>query len=382
MSLCLRNIPNKFTPFVNTRKQVTKIDRRLPKHVKTSSFLEEFLNIPAATTTYTAINHGRISLNPVPHLLGQYSPVTYFDVHTEWSNTLDKKFNYNKQQSTWMQEQRKTNIHTVNKDNAITVNEFAFNNNSQRVEPNTDHSRSYMNKSCLSHNERLSVNRDLVNQSCLKEQSILHTKPVPNVQNADDKQPSDDRKPTETQLKNIFNTLREDLPDVFARTINYTIYTEDMIFINNFKGTVITGIHNYLKQVLWLRLLGHLKFAYVKLEILKITMHPEDSSIKVRWRIVGISGTRVFLTFWMIKAWDIKNHTKHSSEGWYDGFSTFYVNNNGKVFKHVADKMMPDQSNLMEKLKTPVAAKLALFLPLLDLNTCHFIKSCSNNELT
>ncbi|XP_076282062.1 uncharacterized protein C6orf136 homolog isoform X2 [Lasioglossum baleicum] len=313
--------------------------------------------------------------------MSQYSPVTYFDVRTEWSSTLNKKFNWSERRSTWMQEQRNTNIHTVDKDNAVTVNESAFNNNFQWIEANTDQRWPYVNKSCLSHNERLTVNSNLVNSSCSKEQSILHTKPVPNVQNADDKQPSDDHKPTEAQLKHIFNTLREDLPNVFVRTLNYTIYTQDMVFVNNFKGIVTTGVHNYVKQVLWMRFFGHIKFAYVKLEILKITMHPEDSSIKVRWRIVGISGTRIFLTFWMIKAWNIKNHTQQDSEGWYDGFSTFYVNNDGKVFRHVADKMMPDQSNLMEKLKTPVAAKLALFLPLLDLNTCHFIKSCSDNEL-
>lgn len=343
MSLCLRNIPNKFTPFVNTRKQITKIDRRLPKHVKSSLFLEEFLNVP--TATYTANNHGKRSLNSVSHLMGQYSPVTYFDVRAEWSSTLNKKFNWSERRSTWMQEQRKTNI-----------------------EANSDQRKPYMNKSCLSHNERLSVNRNLVNSSCSKEQSILHTKPVPNVRNANDKQPSNDHKPTEAQLKHIFNTLRDDLPNVFVRTINYTIYTQDLVFVNNIKGTVITGVHNYVKQVLWMRLLGHIKFAYVKLEILKMTMHPEDSSIKIRWRIVGMSGTRVFLSFWMIKVWNIKNHAQQASEGWYDGFSTFYVNNDGKVFKHVADKMMPDQSNLMEKLKGPVAAKLALSLPLLDLH--------------
>lgn len=29
-------------------------------------------------------------------------------------------------------------------------------------------------------------------------------------------------------------------------------------------------------------------------------------------------------------------------ESWYDGFSTFYVNSDGVIYKHVCDKMMPD----------------------------------------
>lgn len=73
------------------------------------------------------------------------------------------------------------------------------------------------------------------------------------------------------------------------------------------------GIEQYLKQIALLRLVGHLKFAYVKLKILKMTMHPEDNSIKVRWRIVGASGTRVFLTFWKIKMFNAREQVENKS---------------------------------------------------------------------
>lgn len=56
---------------------------------------------------------------------------------------------------------------------------------------------------------------------------------------------------------------------------------------------------------------------------------------------------------------------------WYDGFSTFYLNNDGKIFKHIVDKTMPDQ-NIEEKIKMPVEAKLALFIALLDSNFVRF----------
>lgn len=42
-----------------------------------------------------------------------------------------------------------------------------------------------------------------------------------------------------------------------------------------------------------LRTVGHVKFAYVKFEIIKITEHPEDDTIKIRWRVRGISAWRV-----------------------------------------------------------------------------------------
>lgn len=103
--------------------------------------------------------------------------------------------------------------------------------------------------------------------------------------------------------------------------------------------------------------MGHLRYAYVKMEILKITKHPEDSSVKVRWRIRGISGLKVMALFWKYKLWNIKELFDKTEAyvfslkpflqffkfffiySWYDGFSTFYLDNDGVVYKHVADKV-------------------------------------------
>lgn len=66
------------------------------------------------------------------------------------------------------------------------------------------------------------------------------------------------------------------------------------------------GLYAYVKQIALLRTIGHLKYAYVKLEVLKITKHTEDSTVKVRWRIRGISGLRVMFLFWKYKLWNIQ----------------------------------------------------------------------------
>lgn len=55
-----------------------------------------------------------------------------------------------------------------------------------------------------------------------------------------------------------------------------------------------------------LRTVGHLKYAFVTLEILKITKNPEDSSVKVRWRVRGISGLKAMFLFWKLKLWNLK----------------------------------------------------------------------------
>ncbi|XP_017887301.1 uncharacterized protein C6orf136 homolog isoform X2 [Ceratina calcarata] len=312
MSSYLRSVPNKFTSFVNTRRQVTNIDHQLPKHVKSSLFLEE----------------RQINIQTLNMLDTDSSSKNLLKNNADWERTI-------------------TNLQ--NKDLAFLYIEPA-----KRIFCHA-----------LPNSER---------------KNVLYSNVSPSIQNVNETQPSEDRKPSEAQLQSIFDILREDLPLLFVKPMDYRIYTQDLQFVNNIKGTVSTGLTPYMKQIMLLKLVGHLKYAYIKLNILKMTMHPEDSSIKVRWRIVGISGTRVFLTFWKFKVWNVKEQINDTS-AWYDGFSTFYINNDGKIFKHVVDKMMPDQ-DVEEKVKTPIEPKLALFTALLSLIDMHyFVKFCSKKYL-
>lgn len=63
---------------------------------------------------------------------------------------------------------------------------------------------------------------------------------------------------------------------------------------------------NYVKQIALVRTIAHLKFAYIKLNVLKITIDPEDDTIKVRWRISGITGLKALFTLWRFKLWKMK----------------------------------------------------------------------------
>ncbi|KAF6205423.1 hypothetical protein GE061_019595 [Apolygus lucorum] len=172
-----------------------------------------------------------------------------------------------------------------------------------------------------------------------------------------------DQKPSTEQLDRIFNVLSHELPRLFIHHFDYTIYHPDLIFENNIKGYRTVGIGNYVKQIAIVRLVGHLKFAYVKLEVLKITRHPEDGSVRVRWRIRGISGLKVMVMFWKYKLWKMQE-IFDNQDSWYDGFSTFYVGSDGKVFKHVADKVMPECEEETMKTGQGLGGKLALMFGL------------------
>lgn len=169
-----------------------------------------------------------------------------------------------------------------------------------------------------------------------------------------------DGRPTSEQLFRVYSVLEKTLPFLFVKPLDYSIYHPNLIFENNIRGTRTVGLHHYVSQIALLRTVGHLKFAYVKLEVMKMTKHEEDCSIRVRWRIRGISGLKIMLTFWKFKIWKLKEEIAEHQELWYDGFSTFYVGSDGLVCKHVADKVMPDDDEMIDKTKNNLRTKLAL----------------------
>ncbi|KAF3430780.1 hypothetical protein E2986_00346 [Frieseomelitta varia] len=364
MSFYLRPISNKFTSLVNLRKQVTDINYQLSKNVKSSLFLDEFLG----AQTSSIINVKIIPSNSITHLLNHN--VILFNANIESPKIENKKHNWTKQQIIKLHQQKQINAqmqNILNPDLNMTLLKINVEGGKPLVTLRSKKSSLPCTKMILtkstSDNILLSSQKD----------GIFHTEISPNVQSINEIQASENRKPVDSHLQNVFDILRKDLPLLFIKQMNYEIYTQDVVFINNIRGTTSVGIAQYFKQITLLKIIGHLKYAFVKLEVLKMTMHPEDNSIKVRWRIVGISGTRVFLTFWKIKVWNTKEKTDNAA-AWYDGFSTFYVNNDGKIFKHIVDKTMPDQ-DIAEKIKTPIETKLALFVALLGLNP-HLIQFC------
>ncbi|XP_044730180.1 uncharacterized protein LOC123293426 [Chrysoperla carnea] len=242
------------------------------------------------------------------------------------------------------------------------------------TEENNDYAKAYvtlLNPSFISHDHNTHNNID---KSC--KHNLGHRK------NDDDNhvlfcqgsgsskdRPSNDsissNKPSAEQLLKVKNVLSESLPNLFIQPMNYSIYHPNLVFENNIRGIRTVGLFHYVRQIALLRTVGHLKFAYVKLEIIKITVNPEDSSVKVRWRIRGISGLKALFMFWKFKLWKMRD-AFNAQEDWYDGFSTFYVGGDGFVHKHVADKMMPDSDNVSEQnAASTVATKLALFWGLL-----------------
>ncbi|KAH8272948.1 hypothetical protein KR018_012446 [Drosophila ironensis] len=156
-------------------------------------------------------------------------------------------------------------------------------------------------------------------------------------------------------LERAYEVLRTTLPKLFVEPLDYSIYSPGLIFQNNITGKHTVGLYHYVKQIAILRTVGHLKYAYVKFEVLKITKHNDDYTVRVRWRVKGISGLKVMFQFWKYKLWQMKEVLK-DQEAWYDGYSVLYLGDDGLISKHVVDKVMPDESR--ESVENSAATSL------------------------
>ena len=137
-----------------------------------------------------------------------------------------------------------------------------------------------------------------------------------------------------------------------------------MIFEDNIRNLKTKGVNDYMINISMLKIKAHLSYSSVGLKLLKITKHEDEGTVKVRWQIRGISGWRIIFTFWRyVPTLYNKGLTEQPKSDIYDGFSTFYVNSDGKIYRHIADKMMPDDERVtVRETKTNPLSKIPVNL--------------------
>lgn len=113
-------------------------------------------------------------------------------------------------------------------------------------------------------------------------------------------------------------TLREDMPLLFTKDLNYDIYRDDITFVDPLNK--FTGIENY-KLIFWaLRFHGKILFRDISLEIYRV-WQPSENVILIRWNLRGVP--RV--------PWEAK--------GQFQGTSRYKLDRNGKIYEHKVDNL-------------------------------------------
>lgn len=165
--------------------------------------------------------------------------------------------------------------------------------------------------------------------------------------------PNGDKKnelPPKELLDQVADRLSWDMAHFFVRQPDFSLYREDIVFDNRMSGRTTVGAYNYIKQMHFLRIWGHLRFVFVRFGIMKVTVHPLEGQIQMRWQISGIGMIKMLLMYLPKQLWKQENVAKNATI-YLDGMSTFYVDGNGLIYRHVADNKMPSKSDVVVKIK-------------------------------
>ncbi|XP_070777763.1 uncharacterized protein C6orf136 homolog [Enoplosus armatus] len=154
----------------------------------------------------------------------------------------------------------------------------------------------------------------------------------------------------EEKLALMYERLRIELPNFFMKTHDYTMYSKDMEFINGLINTKTRGrVMYHITLSLW-RLLCLCYYAKARLEVLKLTKHMEDGTIKARWRVRGLPFYSLVLRFY--------RKDKSLLYRSYDAFSTFYIGQDGLIHCHKVEKMMPAEPPVLPTVTSLLAGSL------------------------
>lgn len=157
-------------------------------------------------------------------------------------------------------------------------------------------------------------------------------------------------KASSEQLALLADKLVYHLPRFFTSPHPFNLYTKDVIFIDNVRYIRIEGLSKYAFRLALIKIYYALSYTSVKVELLNLVKHPEESCIKIRWRAITRPG----------HLWFILNFYKyHSHKEWKDGISTMHVNKDGRIYCHICDNIdvETDDTEIKKTIKSPLVSK-------------------------
>lgn len=154
-----------------------------------------------------------------------------------------------------------------------------------------------------------------------------------------------DNKASLEQLITLEGKLAAELPKFFTKPHNFSLYTRNVVFIDNTRNIKTEGINLYFLQLQLIKMYHNVRYSSLKVELLNLVKNPEESYLRIRWRIITRPGLlKTALLIFKAKV----------GEEWRDGISTMHVDKDGKIYCHVCDNIDVDTDDRSAKEKSSV----------------------------
>ncbi|CAB3406722.1 unnamed protein product [Caenorhabditis bovis] len=159
--------------------------------------------------------------------------------------------------------------------------------------------------------------------------------------------------PAPHQLEHVRTRITETVPLMFRQRLDYTFYRNDVVCVDQILRIERRGLEQLMSYFGILGTMGQVLFPHIEMEL--ISAHPviDQGSVRCRWRIKYVSFPRLLVNPRLFRFDYRVNHLS-----WYDGYSVFSVDGNGKVYKVTLQKMIQDDGNVSIASASTVKQKL------------------------
>ena len=112
----------------------------------------------------------------------------------------------------------------------------------------------------------------------------------------------------------------------------------------------MNGWVNYVQKLGLLRIYAHVRYVFVQLQVRSVRINKEEGVIEVKFCCKGYGLLRMVIEYIPKKLYKAANMSREAPV-WFNGISYYYVDEEGKIFRHVLDNKEQDKE---KPLKTAV----------------------------
>ena len=152
-----------------------------------------------------------------------------------------------------------------------------------------------------------------------------------------EKKEKEKEKEFESDFDRASAELALDLTNVFLNKVTIPLYHPEIVLEDRIRGQTFNGLLIYIKNMHLLKIAAHIKFVYVRPQIVSMKKFEEDKKIVVDWRFVGLTLSRMVIRYFPDKLWNRAN-MDNAAVTWYEGVSTFQLDQDNKIIRHVVEK--------------------------------------------
>ena len=160
-----------------------------------------------------------------------------------------------------------------------------------------------------------------------------------------------DNRPAPDEFDKTVDRLLFDVNHFFVRRADYKIYDRHIQFENRINGRVARNGMEFITEMNYLRIWGHIRYPFVRLNVLSFQKDVAEAKLTFRWQIQCMPYYKMLVYYIPKKLFRMANMVEHSVI-WKEGVAQVWVGSDGKVVRIVVDDKWENKKSSESKVET------------------------------